>query len=443
MTSNSICKVLEQRIQTLENQLAAHKTSNVSDRLNQQYLEAILNNTNMPIYLKNANFEYIFMNRQFGRLAHVLYDQVQGKDDFAIFPRSIAELFRSQDEEVVRGQALVEFEETIPLPDGVKTFMTAKFPLFDSEGQVYAVGGVCTDITARKKAEAELKEAEEKYRNIFEHSPLGILHLDKEGIITASNEKLAEILGSSVEKLIGFDLLQSIQNEKARAATISVLSGKITRSEGNYLSVTGGERAYLRSVFSPISSSDGSIIAAIGIIEDITKRKDAEEALQKTHNELEQRVADRTAQLDRKTERLQETNVALKILLEKRQEDKKELEEKVMFNVEKLINPFLEKLKMRCNEDSQEALLEIIQGNLDEITSSFAHNQKSHLSKLTPAQLQIANLIKQGQTTKEIASLLDLSPATIACHRQEIRKRLSLTNKKTNLQVALTSKHNN
>ena len=94
---------------------------------------------------------------------------------------------------------------------------------------------------------------------------------------------------------------------------------------------------------------------------------------------------------------------------------------------------------MRCNEDSQDALLEIIQSNLDEITSSFAHNYKDYLSNLTPTQIQIADLIKQGQKTKEIASLLNLSPSTIACHRQEIRKRLSLTNKKINLQTALAT----
>ncbi len=439
MTSKSTYEELEQRVQTLEKALAAQKTRNTSEHLNQQYLEAILNNTNMPIYLKDANYKYIFMNRQFGSLAHVTHDQVLGKDDFAIFPKATAQLFRSQDEEVVERRTLVEFEETILLPDGVQTFMTAKFPLFDSEVKVYAVGGVCTDITARKKTEAELKEAEEKYRNIFEHSPLGILHIDKEGIITASNEKLAEILGSSVEKLVGFDLLQSVTNEKVRAATISVFSGEIAHSEGSYLSVTGDGEAYLRSVFSPISSSDGSIVAAIGIIEDISKRKDAEEALRKAHNELEQRVADRTVQLKQKTERLMETNVTLKILLEKRQEDKKILEEKVLFNVEKLIAPYLEKLRMRCNEESQEDFLKIIQSNLDTITSSFAHIHKNYLSHLTPAQIQIANLVKQGQTTKEIASLLNLSPSTIACHRQEIRKRLCLTNKKTNLQTALTN----
>ena len=173
------------------------------------------------------------------------------------------------------------------------------------------------------------------------------------------------------------------------------------------------------------------------LLGEIEERKLAEKALQQAHDELEQRVADRTTELNLKTERLTETNIALRVLLEKREEDKEELEEKVMFNIEKLIFPYLEKLKMTSNNGSQEAFLEIIQTNLDEITSSFAYNHKNYLANLTPTQVQIADLIKQGLTTKKIASLLKLSPFTIAFHRQEIRKRLSLTNKKINLQAAL------
>jgi len=314
MISKSTYKELEQRIKVLEKELSDYKSNNSFARPDQQYLEAILNNTNLPIYLKDSDYNYILINHQYEKLAHVTNDQIQGKNDFAIFPEPVAQLFRSQDEEVVQYRTLVEFEETIPLPDGVHTFLTAKFPLINSKGEVYAVGGVCTDITASKLTEAKLKEA---------------------------------------------------------------------------------------------------------------------------YDELEQRVADRTAQLDRKTENLTETNIALKILLVKREEDKKELEKNVIFNIEKLISPYVKKLRKRCSEASQKALLEIIQSNLDEITSSFAHNHKDFLANLTPTQIQVANMIKQGQTTKEIALLLNLSPSTIACHRQEIRKRLALTNKKINLQAVL------
>jgi len=439
MISKPTYKELEQRVQKLEKKLVDNNSRNESVHLNQQYFQAILNNTNLPIYLKDADYKYILVNKQYECLAHITNDQIQGKDDFAIFPEPVAQLFRDQDEEVVQRKTLVEFEETIPLPDGIHTFLTAKFPVIDSEGKTSAVGGVCTDITALKKKKAELREAEEKYRSIFEYSPLGIFHMNKEGVFTASNQKLADILNSSVEKLIGFDSFKSLMDEEMRAAFISTLSGELSHYEGNYMSVTGEGKPYVRGVFSPIHSNDGLVTGAIGIIEDITGRKQAEDALQKAHDELEQRVAERTSQLDRRTESLMETNVALKVLLEKREEDKKELEEKVMYNLEKLIFPYLEKLKMKCNENSQEAFLKIIQSNLNEITSSFAHNYKDYLSNLTPSQIQVADLIKQGHTTKEIASLLNLSPLTIARHRQEIRKRLSLDNKKINLQTVLSA----
>ena len=415
----------------LENRLQTPRQSN------QYYLEAILNNTNTPIFLKSADYKYIFMNREFERLGQITLDEVKGKDDFAVFPKPVAELFRSQDEEVVNRRKVIEFEETIPLPDGEHSFITAKFPLFDHEGNIDAIGGICTDITARKRSEAELREAEEKYHSIFDYSPLGVMQIDSHGIITTCNQKLAEILNTKVTRVKGFDLIKSLKDEEVRDATLSVLAGQIVHHEGKYTSVTSGKSAYLRGVFSPIFSNDGSVVSAIGVVEDITRRKKTEEALHKAHAELEQRVAERTEELDKKAKRLVETNIALEILLEKREADKQDLEKKVKQNIEKLIRPYLEKLKLAQGETSKEALLKIIHANLDEITSTFI-NDKNHLSKLTPAQMQIAELVKHGHTTKEIAYLLNLSPSTIACHRQEIRKRLSLTNKKINLQSALT-----
>lgn len=437
MARNSSFEKLKKRIRDLEKELAILKTDKTSGQSKQKYLEGILNNTNTPIFLKTSDFNYIFMNREFERLSQVSFDQVKGKDDFAVFPKPVAELFRSQDSEVIERKELIEFEETIPLSDGEHTFITAKFPLFDRQGKVDAVGGICTEITARKKAEAELKEAEEKYRSIFDYSPLGIMQIDSRGIITTCNQKLAEILNTRVERVTGFDLLKSLKDEDVREATLSVLAGQIAHHEGIYTSLTSGKSAYLRGVFSPIFSSDGSVVSAIGIVEDITRRKKTEDALHKARTELEQRVAERTEELDQKAKRLVETNIALEILLEKRQADKQDLEKKVKENIEKLIRPYLEKLEITHGEASKEQLFKIIHANLDEITSSFI-GDKSGLSKLTPAQMQIADLVKHGHTTKEIAYLLNLSPSTIACHRQEIRKRLSLTNKKINLQSALT-----
>ncbi len=444
MTLKPTYEELERQVRAFEDELAHYKTCIVPPKQRSyQYLEAFINNINLPIYLKDANYKYIFINKQFEFLAHVACNQIVGKDDFEIFATSVAQLFRSQDEEVVKKMDVVEFEETIVLPDGVQTFMTAKFPLIDREGQVYAVGGICTDISIRKTTEAKLKEAEEKYKGIFEHSPLGILQIDQRGTVIASNEKLAKILGFNVQDILDYNMLRSTQEEEMKSAITSVLSGQVAHREGEFKFHETGVYRHLRGVFSPISTNDGTISSAIGIIEDITVRKEVEEALNKAHCELERLVKERTVKLAERTEKLTETNCAIKILLEKREEDKKEIEENIMFNVEKLIKPYFEQLGMSQNTTVQRDLLATLQVNLDKITSSFAHKYKNHLSNLTPTQIKIADLIKQGKTTKEIAAFLNLSPSTVASHRQEIRKRLFLTNKKTNLQAALTATYNN
>ena len=90
-------EMLEQRIKELEGELAAFRSGEKST-LAWQYLNAILENTNLPIYLKDKNFKYIHINREYERLAHVTNEEIEGKEDFDIFPLPVAELFRSQDE---------------------------------------------------------------------------------------------------------------------------------------------------------------------------------------------------------------------------------------------------------------------------------------------------------------------------------------------------------
>jgi len=297
--------------------------------------------------------------------------------------------------------------------------------------------------------------SEKRHKDILENANDLIHSLAPDGKFLYTNKLWRETLGYSSQEAKNmqiFDLIDPSCQAKCESIFKCLMAGdKVEPTETIFIK-KDGQKIFVEGRCTP-RIEEGNAVELVGIFRDITTRKtfeiekqkliseleEIQETLRKAHDELEQRVADRTAQLGRRTEKLMETNVALKILLEKREEDKKELEEKVIFNVEKLISPYIEKLKIRCNETSQITLLKIIQSNLDEITSSFAHNHKDHFSKLTPAQIQIADLIKQGQTTKEIALLLNLSPSTIAFQRQEIRRRLSLTSKKINLQAALTA----
>ena len=110
-----------------------------------------------------------------------------------------------------------------------------------------------------------------------------------------------------------------------------------------------------------------------------------------------------------------------------------------MANFKGLVEPFFEKLKESRLTEDQKAYVNILESNLKDIISPFARHMSSQYLNLTPAEMQIANLIKQGKTTKDIANLLNLSTRTISFHRENIRNKLGLKNQKANLRSYLLS----
>jgi DNA-binding CsgD family transcriptional regulator len=192
-----------------------------------------------------------------------------------------------------------------------------------------------------------------------------------------------------------------------------------------------------------------------------------QEALQQTLDELEKRVDERTIELTKANEKLrreiderklaeknlrqkerelklnalhlEETNVALKVLLEQREKDKNELEEKVVANVRGLLLPCLERLQNCRLNERQKVYADILETNLNSIISPFLHRLSSRSLNLTPAEIQVAGLVKEGKTSKEIASLMNVSERGVEFHRNNIRRKLGMTNAKKNLRSYLLS----
>ncbi len=144
-------------------------------------------------------------------------------------------------------------------------------------------------------------------------------------------------------------------------------------------------------------------------------------------------------ELKKKSINLEETNIALKVLLKRREEDKKDLEKKVLANVKELIEPYLKKVKESSLNDRQKAYIALIEANLSEITAPFIREVSDKYIGLTHAEIEVSNLIKHGKATKEIADLLCLSSNTIQSYRKSIRKKLGINNKKVNLRTYLSS----
>jgi len=165
-----------------------------------------------------------------------------------------------------------------------------------------------------------------------------------------------------------------------------------------------------------------------GIVEDITERRKKEEALIRSEKEL--RI---------KAQNLMEVNTTLKVLLNTMEKDQQELQERFLSNIKSQVLPYLERLRKRPLQDVEQGFLQMAEANLNEIASPLVQKLKSSYLNLTKTELQIAALVKEGKTSKEIANLLNAKKRVIEFHRQNIRRKLGLSDKKGSLAILLRS----
>ena len=296
--------------------------------------------------------------------------------------------------------------------------------------KIRGILGINIDISERKEAEEALKQSEEKFRSLAEESP-NMIFINNKGRVVYANQKCEKMMGYSKAEFYSesFDFRSLIASEHQNL----VMSAFQKHMEGEevdpyeYELVTkNGEQLEVIITTKLINYENDKAI--LGIVTDITERKKAEKALMHIDKELRE-----------KTQSLEELNTALKVLLEKREEDRIQGEEKVLMNLQELVAPYLEKLKNEGLNRNQKTYVDIIESNLDEIISPFTLRLSSSHLHLTPTEIQVANLIKQGKRSKEIAELIYSSPKAVAFHRGNIRKKLGLQNKKTNLRSYLLS----
>ena len=161
--------------------------------------------------------------------------------------------------------------------------------------------------------------------------------------------------------------------------------------------------------------------------------------LHRVNMHLVHELENRDEELQNQESKVQNTSTALKVLLSAIEEEKKELAERIQFKAEKLILPKILEIAEEKNPEKKEALLDSIVYIFQELTKPFVPGGLELGKTLSPTELQIVNLIKQGKASKEISDICNISVSTIASHRKMIRKKLNITNTKVNLYTYLNS----
>ena len=300
----------------------------------------------------------------------------------------------------------------------------------------------------KETAAEALKESEEVLKAIINGSPVPKFVVDRNHRVMYWNKALEELTGVSSKEMIGSDghLRIFYGEERPCLADLAVddktedisqwYPGKSRRSSlvaGAYevtdlIQIPGKDAKWLRFTAAQIRDSKGSVIGAVETLEDITEQTHAIETLKKREQDLEI-----------KSVNLAEAHTALKVLLQHKEEDKEILENAILANVRELVFPHIDRLENTRPSEIQKLYISVVRSNLNDIISPFLQKMSVIDSRLTPMELQVANLIKEGRSSKEIAQTLNIGTGTVDSHRKGIRNKLGLSKTKVNLYSYLRS----
>ena len=170
-------------------------------RKSDQRFQAFLDNSPNLIFIKDDQGRYLLVNKQFEKVLGVSQEQITAKRDEEVFPGKQGAAFRLNDQQVLKAGSPMEFEEVAQQEDGRHTSIVHKFPLFDAEGKIYAIGGIVTDITNRKRAEEELVRREDEHRRLIENVPEVVWKADEHGKVFFISEKMETVFGYTLAEI--------------------------------------------------------------------------------------------------------------------------------------------------------------------------------------------------------------------------------------------------
>ncbi|HIK04547.1 MAG TPA: PAS domain S-box protein [Trichormus sp. M33_DOE_039] len=255
--------------------ITERKQTEVALRESEQRLQAIIDNCPSIIYLKDLQGRHILVNSEFERIFKLTQEEVDHKKNFEIFTAEVAQALSNNDQQVLQSQKPMEFEEEIPLEDGLHTYLTVKFPLCDSLRQPYAICGISTDITERQQAEQKIREQ----AALIDIATDAILVRDLENRILFWSQGAENLYGWKVAESVGriaHELFQRESSSQLQAGFNTTISTGYWSGELEQITKTGQE-IIVTSRWTLVRDEAGQPQSILIVNTDITEKKQLEQ----------------------------------------------------------------------------------------------------------------------------------------------------------------------
>ena len=420
------CCIVVSHEDITERKLNEIKLENSENRLT-----SIVENSPHIIFTIDRTGAILFMNHAPGG---VELNQVIGTSMYTHINPEYRKRVEQHVADIFNGEKNIQYEVRGIGPGGKQSdYLSTISPYSTCSGKVMSAIISTQDITIRKQSEKKVQESEIKLKAIIDNSPAVIFMKNLEGRYLLINRKCEELLELKNEDIVGkttHDILPKKVAEQFIANDRKVIETGRPQKVEEIIPIDDGFLTVL-SVQFPLRDAAGKMYGICGISTDITERKHLERELKRSNQQLEDKVKERTMELE-------DMNAALKILLKRNEKDKAAIEEKILSSYESIILPFVTKLKKISPGKKHENLLDIIESNLMEVTSVFSKRLNDPIRCLTPTEIQIAAMVKQGLTNKEIADVMNVAVRTVTSHRDAIRTKLGIKNQKVNLMSYLS-----
>jgi len=297
---------------------------------------------------------------------------------------------------------------------------------FELEKSLAEAHGELEKIVAERTA--DLEKTYNQMSALINASSDAAQLLDPKGNIITANQVTAKRLKAPLDELLGkcvYDYLPPEIAKKRKGKIAQVIkTGKPSRFEDHM------GKLVLQNTMYPVVNAKGKVVQLAVYSRDVSPEKKNIANIKKREKELKYR-----------TRSLEEANTAFSILLRRREEDRTHFESSVVSNMSTLVKPYIEKLKNTPLDAIQTNHLHVIETNLEQIVSPFVRDIGSRVLELTPMEIRVATLVKEGKSNIEIAEKLSVSKNTILTHRFNLRRKLGIKNKKINLRAYLLSFH--